>query len=186
MKKKPVGNESVATGSKMNQPIFDFTKNETLKFEKIVKAAFSSPNRNQIVFKNSEARLLPVGLEADFLKIVFKKLTNTVEEFDMEEFKLYDTDKLFAKIDKKSWLNDLKNSCWNGPVAVTANNGQMYIPSENLLDSEYFEISTCLAGNRCGLVLRINLSAKSLSLIFVSSKGEKIGNQVEILGHDYD
>lgn len=99
---------------------FDFTKNETLKIEKIVSSCFSNPNRKNLAWTD-----LPFwsGQEtaAQLVQRIKNDLPKSMRRFDEAEIKLHDTDVLWVNssngqpVDKSDYINAIKTCKWYGP-----------------------------------------------------------------------
>ena len=91
--------------------VFDFTKDETLTVEKIVKACFLNPDRKKFKIYSAKHQLLDIDSPETILQMWIPEKTR----FEAAEIKLHSTEKLHENTNKEIYLNRLKNSRWYGP-----------------------------------------------------------------------
>ena len=93
--------------------VFDFTKDETLTVEKIVKACFLNPDRKKFPTHKG------IGLHsAQSAQAILSRYIPCRQEFDSENIKLYSGAKLYPSTNKEEFFERLRNSKWCGPFGI--------------------------------------------------------------------
>ena len=101
---------------------FDFSKNETLSVESIVRSAFENPGRKDFSGEFKWAEIFTDHENPEYLlDRVASEIPSSRIQFDAAQIGLHDTstfkekDRWGSKIDKNFFVEEIKISSWHGP-----------------------------------------------------------------------
>jgi len=150
----------------------DFSKNEILTAEKIIRATYANPERTRFhktPFKGWEDTPCYYGGDADyFLQKLQTECPETLMAFNNSKIQLHDTSRLNEGVNKEQWLAEIKKSRWYGPfkwaVGEQMGNGEIY----------YFQSATD-SGKFTGVNLAVLYKPKEMAFGYSSSTEKNIG-----------
>lgn len=142
---------------------FDFTQNQILDCEKIIRATFANPERAKYK-KDRWDRYLDEDYKDpdDFVKLVLKELPYACRRFNDANLRTYDTNRLKVNVDKQQWVVELNQLRWHGPYK----DGSSGYRCETYTDS----------GNFQGLMFTIFFNQETIHLSYIDKQNIDCGD----------
>ena len=145
----------------------EFSPDEYLNVEKIIRACFWNPTRkkHQIYSTFSNTTLFTDSENPEYiLKKIEEECPKSREKFDASKIILSDTGRLKPDVDKDKFVESLKNITWCGPFVYGGNH-------------LYFN-SVTATGEMKGLCLQVHFSKMNsfIGLFYFKADGTKCGN----------
>lgn len=132
---------------------FDFSKNENVKLENVIKAAYSNPNGLKFPkcsWNQKQHPLHPSKMEAEeLIDRVREEISFGSKLFDHADVMLYATGHLYAGVNKESWLADLKTLKWYGPFKDPEHDTYVFQAASDSGKFQGVGMWIWFEGNRC-------------------------------------